>query len=234
MNKIRFSQIALFAAPVLCFFLAGGIGRHQWGHIQQLQQDIAQTDKQIADLNRVLTAAGNLPQLAHLPTAEQSSKEQPTFLDSLRAYADQAHVKLTRWSNTNAPAYSGAPPSGDKPADATMPPDVMAIASSVEAVGSYSDLRQFLYALRRSPRLLNLTDIKWTRDDTWPQTHLTFTLTRYTAPPGKATIHDDAIQVQPVTQPHPPVPTAPTAYPPPITVSHPVRPVAPAAASGKL
>jgi hypothetical protein len=232
-NRSRLYNIALCLIPVLCLCLAGAIDLYQLHHLRQLQQDWAHAGRQIADLASLTDAETMHPHLSKLPTAEQSAREQPTFLNSLRAYAEESHVKLVRWAGVSTPL----PVAGDnngKPADTGMPPDVTAIASTVEVAGQYNNLRHFLYDLLRSPRLLNMTDIKWMRDETWPQTHLTFTLTRYVAPADKAAIHDTEIKVEPAVQTPKtgPAPDSQTT-----TVSQPATPAAPTtppAPAGKL
>jgi hypothetical protein len=47
-------------------------------------------------------------------------------------------------------------------------------------------VREFLYNILRSPRLLTMTDVRWGRTDRWPTTGVSFTLTRYVTPPGKS------------------------------------------------
>lgn len=217
-NKSGLYNIAILMLPILCFGLAAGVSLHQANRLHKLDQEWRQVGKQLEAMDSLTIVAGAKPRLVRFPTVEQSPNEQPLFLNILRAYALESHVKVARWSNaasmanqassgsTNGTSAEKAPPG--------MPPDVTPIASAVEVSGTYNDMRRFLYRLMRSPRVLSLSDIRWMRDDKWPETHLNFTLTRYVAPPGKASLRDSEASAKlrdpmALSQPKPPVSALP-------------------------
>lgn len=204
--------------PILCFGLAAGVSMHQANRLHKLNQEWRQVGKQLAAMDSLTVVAGAKPRLVRYPTVEQSPNEQPLFLNILRAYALETHVKVMRWANSSSVAKQASTSSAnganaEKP-PAGMPPDVTPIASVVEVSGTYNDMRRFLYRLMRSPRVLSLSDIRWMREDKWPVTHLNFTLTRYVAPPGKAALRDAEASAKlrdpmALSQPKPPVSALP-------------------------
>jgi len=240
-NNLRLHNSLAIGLPVLSFFLAGGLAFYHARRAQHLESEWELAGKQIAALDTLITTSGSKPRPARFPTAEQSSQEQPNFLNVLRAYADGAHVRFVHWSNNSAntannASVASASGSDNKEAQGkSLPPDVTAIVSQVEIAGHYLGIRDFLYSILRSPRLLNLTDIKWMRDDTWPQTHVTFTLTRYVAPPGKAALRDSDLQALTLAQSqHPVSPGTSGPYAATPISNPPGTPVVSAAAPGKL
>jgi hypothetical protein len=204
--------------PILCFGFAAGVSMHQANRLHKLDQEWRQVGKQLAAMDSLTVVAGAKPRLVRYPTVEQSANEQPLFLNILRAYALETHIKVTRWANVSSVANQASTSStnatnAEKP-PAGMPPDVTPIASTVEVSGTYNDIRRFLYRLMRSPRVLSLSDIRWMRDDKWPETHLHFTLTRYVAPLGKASLRDVEASAKlrdpmALSQPKPPVSALP-------------------------
>jgi hypothetical protein len=172
------------ATPIVAFLSATGASAYEWQRLKRLEMDTTSTERKIAGIDRELRTYEAQPQTAKYPTVAKTPREQAQFLDALRANADTCKVQIVRWSNNTAPpvaAGSTAPSDGSKPAP-VLPAGVTAIVSLVEVSGGTDNTRQFLYNVARSRRLLNMTDLKWVRDK-WPNTHLTFTLTRYVAPP---------------------------------------------------
>ena len=162
-------------AGVLC---ASGVSIFEWQRLKRLEGETLSTQEKLRHIDQELRSYEAQPTTEKFPTVARTPREQALFLDALRANADVCKVQLVRWSNTTpAPAA----PTGDKGAS-PLPPAVSSIVSIVEVAGRSENTRQFLYNVLRSRRLLNMSDLKWVRD-TWPNTHLTFTLTRYVAPP---------------------------------------------------
>jgi hypothetical protein len=196
-NRTSLINSATLLVPLVCLILSGAVVFYEWRRNQQLADDRLQVEKQIAFHEKLMGQITQMPQPSRMPTVEMTENEQPSFLNSLRLSADAYQVRLVRWSN--AVPVPGAGGSADDPARKIMPAGVIPIASQVELQGRYEQVRQFLYELMRSPRLLNISDIRWSRGEPWPNTRLTFTLTRYvtqgpspfseptggTAPPGR-------------------------------------------------
>ncbi|HLJ54549.1 MAG TPA: hypothetical protein VKT77_05870 [Chthonomonadaceae bacterium] len=178
MNKEAFVRPLTILLPIASVLVATGGTAYEWRRLKQLEAQSSAGRTQIAHIQQEMSTYRAQPPSEKYPTAPKTPREQALFLDALRANADFSGVQLVRWSNTPAPAPP--PPSPDKPAPPTS--NVTAIQSVVEVAGKSANSRQFMYNVLRSRRLLNMAEIKWVRDQ-WPNTHLTFTLTRYIAPP---------------------------------------------------
>lgn len=191
MNRQRLSNMAILLVPFACLLLAGGVTVYEWKRISQYlgeEQTIQSSVQTVANLERAVAAQ---PKPTRIPTAEQTTKEQPDFLNTLRVYANASGVKILKWSNGTpyAPASGGTTSSNGTPQDKqkVIPGGAIPVASAIEVAGSYNNIREFMYYLLRSPRLLNMNDIKWKRDDHFPQTSASFTLVRYVTPPKQVT-----------------------------------------------
>ncbi len=168
------------ALPLAAFLCATGATVFEWQRLRGLDDETNATVSRISQIDRELQSYEAQPQNEKVPTIAKAPREQAQFLDALRANADVCKVQLVRWSNVAPPAPTSST-TADKSATA-LPPGVAAIISVIEVTGQADNTRQFLYNIIRSHRLLNMSDIKWVRD-TWPNTHLTCTLTRYVGPP---------------------------------------------------
>lgn len=181
MNKEAFYRPLTILMPIAAVLCATGVSVFEWRRLKRLEDEAAATQSKITQIDRELRSYEAQPQTEKFPTVPKTPREQAQFLDALRANADVSGVQLIRWSNIAPPAAPAPQPTPDKPAPAPQS-GVTSIISVVEVSGRAENTRKFLYNVVRSRRLLNMADIKWVRD-TWPNTHLTFTLTRYVAPP---------------------------------------------------
>jgi hypothetical protein len=180
MNKEGVYRSLTVALPIVAVVIGIGASGYEWQRLKRLDGETTVAEAKLTQIDLELRNFEAQPQSVRYPTVEKTPREQAQFLDALRANADVTQVQLIRWTN-NTPVAAPPPPTADKPANG-LPGGVAPIISVVEVAGRAENTRQFLYNVIRTRRLLNLTDIKWVRDS-WPNTHLTFTLTRYVAPP---------------------------------------------------
>jgi hypothetical protein len=178
MKKESLYRGLTIATPIMAVVFAAGGSIFEWQRLGRFERETTVTQAKLTQIDRELRSYEAQPQTQKFPTVAKTPREQALFLDALRANADVCKVQLVRWSNSTPGPAAPAP---DKSATA-LPAGVSAIVSTVEVVGRSESTRQFLYNVVKSRRLLNMSDLKWVRD-TWPNTHLTFTLTRYVAPP---------------------------------------------------
>ena len=166
--------------PLLCILIAAALCFVQYRRSAALDADISKTNNQIALVSRKLAEFETTPRKSRSAAALLTTDEQPAFVNWLRMTASFARVKIIKWTNVKSPAAATGT-TEDKTAKAKnpLPRNVSALTSAVEVGGTYSDIREFLYSLLRAQRLLTMTGIQWTRDDKWPATKVTFTLTRY-------------------------------------------------------
>jgi hypothetical protein len=174
MKKEALYRALTIVTPLITVLLAAGVSTYEWQRLKRLESETASTQAKLDHISRELRDFEAQPQTEKYPTVARTPREQALFLDTLRANADISKVQLVRWTNSMQPATA------DKASG--LPAGVSAIVSIVEVAGRSENTRQFLYNVIRTRRLLNMSDLKWIRD-TWPNTHLTFTLTRYVAPP---------------------------------------------------
>jgi len=151
-----------------------------------LHEDLERTEREIALAERTAQELKVAPAPARFPTSPLGPREQPDFLNTLRAYADATRVRLDRWTNATPIAPTSSAQEQEPSTRPKLPAGVAPVSSAVEASGSYANVREFLYLLLRSPRLFTMNDVRWERGDKWPRTRVSFTLTRYvsTAPPA--------------------------------------------------
>jgi len=170
--------------PIAAALCASGVSAYEWRRLKQFESEVESTQSKLTQIDRELRSYEAQPQTQKYPTVPKTSREQALFLNAMRSNADASKVQLIRWSNLAPPATAQpTQPSPEKDKAAAGPAGgVTPIISVVEVSGRSENTRVFLYNVMRSRRLYNMTDIKWVRD-TWPNTHLTFTLTRYVAPP---------------------------------------------------
>ena len=200
MDRLKVMRITTFAVPLLALVACSGAVAFEKHRLFDFRTQLGGTRSQIATAAKILKDMEGQTSLARFPTVAQTPQEQPGFLNEMRTYSDLNHVELIRWTTTTI--YYAK----NDPILKTMPPDVTQLVSNVVTAGTYADLRSFLYSLLRSPRLINLTDMKWARGVHGAREELSFTLTRYTTPPGKdyASISLAAL----ATEPAPPAATA--------------------------
>ncbi|HLV79662.1 MAG TPA: hypothetical protein VKT32_05245 [Chthonomonadaceae bacterium] len=187
MNRSSFYNIATIAVPLTCFLLAIGLVFYEIHRLSTLKAESHQTAQQIAQVEKIIHDIEAQPPSEKIPAVPQTANEQVDFLNVLRLFASESRVTISRWSNatplapvttSNAPGNNG---SGNN-AGSSLPSGITPIASSVEVTGPYSGVRRFFYDLLQEKRLINMTEFRWSRGQ-YPQTHVSFTLTRYVSPP---------------------------------------------------
>ena len=187
MNKAQVIRIISIALPILCLASAGWAVIFQVRRMAVLREELGVTERNIKAEDMLSKELIVAPPNTRVPAVAPSVLEQPEFLNYLRVVAHATNVRLVKWSNTPVVQTTNA---DGKPVDpnSVLPPGVAAIQSSIEIGGSFNNIRQFLYFVSKSRRLLNVTDLKWSRlADKWPQTSASFSLIRYVsdaAPPG--------------------------------------------------
>lgn len=190
-NGIKLLNIVLIVIPVLCVVIGLVQIYGNWRTLGELSTEQLTLQHEISVADRALSNNTDMPSYQQVPTAEQTAAEQARFLDQLHGEARATGAQITTWANTTPvsnqvlqatpPPAPGSPPAPAQPQQHTLPSGVNPITSQVEVVGTFQSLRQFLYRLQRTPRLLNLSNPRWTRE-TWPRTRLSFLLTRYVTP----------------------------------------------------
>ena len=158
-----------------------GLSVYELRRLQKFQGDVTVAQTKITDVNRVIREYTALPAANQSATADKSPYEQNQFMDSLRKLQTDSHVQFTRLANLEAAAPAATDPNA--PAAPKSSVTATPISCVIEATGKQNDIRQFLYRVQRSVRLMNMSDVRWLRDQ-YPNTHLVFTLTRYVSPPG--------------------------------------------------
>jgi hypothetical protein len=177
MKDQRSYRIWAFAIPLVCLVLGVILIMTQLARVRGLDAEKAQISKNISFVQGLIAQNDMQPLADKEPAIPQTADEQSLFLNELRLHAANARIELVRWANSPPPAQQpGAP--APPPSGPTIP-----IVSSVETAGTYQNLRAFMYSLLRSPRLLNVSNLTWRREDDYPNTRLIFTLTRYVTKP---------------------------------------------------
>ncbi len=181
MSRMSASNVVCVVLPAVCVIGGGLTMWWQYRRIANLSTERVATERSIAIMQQQLAASeGEAPPM-RIATMEMTPKEQVDFLYSLRAYAAATRVRLVSW--TNGTPMAPAAPGGKEQAASTLPAGVNAISSAITVSGTYANVREFLYYLLRSPRLLSMSDMRWARGDAWPVSSVSFTLTRYVTPP---------------------------------------------------
>jgi Tfp pilus assembly protein PilO len=199
MDRKSVARTVIFTLPLFALVIGAGAITFETRQLSNVQSELNATRQEVASARNLINEMEGQKSLSRYPTAAMTPTEQPYFLNSLRTYAELNHVELVRWSSAPIPGKND-------PAVKALPADVTPLVSSVELDGRYADLRAFLYDLLKSPRLVNMTDMKWSRGFKGPVETLTFTLTRYVVPPGKdaASVASTAAGV-PAKQPFTPI-----------------------------
>ena len=175
----------LALAPIVCLLITGAAAFIQYRKVTALRADIVTADAQIAVVDQKLKEIQLTPPTSRVAAVPLSTHEQPMFVNWLRETATASRVEMTKWTNMPAPP---PPPqsttaAADQPKDPNAPKPLprgyLALVSAVEVSGKYGDIRDFLYLLLRSERVVTLNGVKWHRGEKWPKTKVSFTLTRY-------------------------------------------------------
>jgi hypothetical protein len=181
-NPLKIWTVAL---PVLSVVVAAGVTAYEWNRVRGLEADRDRMKKNIAVLDRLQERMNSEISSPQVPAVAQTVSEQPLYLNNLRTLAAATRVKLVKWTNSAPYIPTNQQQLSNNEVQPTLPQGITAISSDVEVMGGYEDVRQFLYAVAKSPRLYNMSRVRWTRNDKWPQTGVQFTLVRYvTAAPA--------------------------------------------------
>lgn len=194
MNKLNQYRLMAVIVPILCLAVGGWVVWNQMKRLGAISVERTEVDKNLEFQKKMIADIGSQPLAEKEPTVPASDAEQAAFLEGLRSIAKSSGVTLTRWTNVPAP-----PADPSKP-ETGLPKDVSAILSTLEVNGDYSNVREFLYAIARAPRLLNFSGIRWGRATNNTSTVLSVTVTRYVstgvapAPAPSTTAQDGAAE----------------------------------------
>lgn len=114
-------------------------------------------------------------------TAPDGKLEEATYLDFIRTTARADGVDISKWSTS--PRKPGDASTAPKKEDPLLK-NVVPVVGSLEVVGSYGNVLAFASQLLHAPRLLNLSEVHWLRDDRLHEIRLSMTVTRYVEPAG--------------------------------------------------
>ncbi len=210
MSKTSHLSILTLLLPVICIAMVAWMIFHEVRRMNQLHDDLIQTEKQIAFVEDMRKKLAETPQKPRFPTAEQTPREQTDFLTTMRLFSEANRVSMSKYSGTPVvPISASAPGSGP-----IRPLGVISIPSAIQVTGNYASVREFMYSILHSPRLFSMTDIRWARGQKWPMTSLTCTLIRYVSNQPVASSQQPAINPPPGTgmqsYPNPNSPLPPT------------------------
>lgn len=186
MGRFNLNNVLVVVLPLIVLLGSGWLTMYQLRRMRDLDAQRRQVEQSIAITQNSIASLEALPPLNRIPTEPFAPKEQVDFLNTLRAYADATRVRLVNWSNATplAPLSTTSPATDTMEPKNALPRGVIPIGSAVVISGTYANVREFLYYLLRSPRLFSLTDLRWSRSDQYPNTTVSFTLTRYVTRPG--------------------------------------------------
>ncbi|HJP83577.1 MAG TPA: hypothetical protein VJ835_08740 [Fimbriimonadaceae bacterium] len=173
MNKLNKYRLLAILVPIICFGLGAWLTWSQYQRLKVGQIEHDRVEKNLEFQKQMIATIGSQPVAEKEPTAPISDAEQAGFLDGLRTLARDTGVVLTKWSNVET--APGAP----KEDTSGLPAGVGAIRCTLEVVGPFDNVRSFLYAVGKAPRLLNFSGIKWVRSQDGNSTVLNVTITRY-------------------------------------------------------
>ena len=184
MDKQTKFKMATVLFPLVAAIVGGVVYRIEGNKLHRFEADLKAADVQLASVKQIVKEMEGQKRVGRTPTLAMTAREQPIFLDMVRKTADASHIQLVRW--TNAPVLAISKADKEDSSKRIYPDDVTPIAGNVEISGRYGDVRNFLYNVLRLPRLVNMSDVKWSRGSKGHLQSVTFTLTRYVAPIGKA------------------------------------------------
>lgn len=177
MNTKVLRTVALLAPLVALILLAVAVATRYTAMKDQAVEH-ANAKQNLAFLEGMIREMQQEPALRKIPTVVKTEDEQSVFLDTLRQLAKANGVKLLKWSNRIVqPAQN---PLEQKPKEGQPDPNApVPIESNLEVSGEYGKVRAFCYALMRSPRLVNVRDFKWMRENEGQGRRVVMTLIRY-------------------------------------------------------
>ncbi len=188
MKKVSTYNAVVVLAPLIALGVGGLLYLGQKARLAHLRTDFEDTQKEVAQVKAQLQQADREFVLKRHPSEVQSKAEQGAFLNMLRQYAFETGTEITRWANATSatPAATGGNPTSTPAAGATggkLPIDTLPVSSTIDIRGEYPKVRNFLYKLQLSPRLLTIQQARWTRDTKYPSTLASFSLVRYVRTP---------------------------------------------------
>jgi hypothetical protein len=185
-GRLNLNNVLAVVLPLVVVLGSAWLTVFQVRRMRDLESQRRQVEQSIAITQNSIASLEALPPLNRIPTEPFAPKEQVDFLNTLRAYADATRVKLVNWTNATplAPISPSNPAADSQEPGSTLPRGVIPIGSAVVISGTYANVRDFLYYLLRSPRLFSMTDLRWSRSEQYPNTTVSFTLTRYVTRPG--------------------------------------------------
>jgi len=206
MKRVSTYNAVIFLAPLVALGVGGLLYLGQKTRLAHLKQDYENTQKEVAQVQAQLKQADRDFVLKRHPSEVQSKVEQGKFLDMLRQYASETGTEITRWANIGSAntAGGGSPPAPNSGANGAsgskLPPDTLPVSSTIDIRGEYPKVRNFLYKLQLSPRLLTIQQARWTRGTKYPSTMASFSLVRYVRTPTEVEKRAEA-QAKPITPP---------------------------------
>ncbi len=175
MDKNLQHRIIAISLPILALLLGGGLFSWQLLRLRStLHQESVQKVMGVSLQHQIDSISSN-PSGGRYAAVIASPQEQPQFLTQLRSYAADASVTITRWAAILPPP----PTAGGDKNQPKLPANLQRIYSSLEVSGSYVGVRKFLYSLLCDPRLLTMTNVRWSRGAKPDTTRAALTLTRY-------------------------------------------------------
>ncbi|GMV89386.1 MAG: hypothetical protein AMXMBFR81_23170 [Chthonomonas sp.] len=167
--KTRFLVIAL---PIASFIVSALVVGIQVKRTFVAEGDRARLRASVEKLRAQMEPTDALDEVLQVPAVAASESEQAAFLDELRSAAATAGIQLVKWNfvvKRGAKKGDGVTLEGSTPIECTL-----------DVAGTYPSLRAFLYDLSKAERFYAIGNVSWKRDrDRYPNTTLSFTLTRF-------------------------------------------------------
>lgn len=177
MQRLNWMNFAVWTIPVVCLFIAFGLGWYFYGHLVQAQGEYQEVEKAVAQTNvQIDELKKNIP-TDNIVTVPSTPEEEAEFTRELETLRMASGVKIRSITKTDpavlpdiatatAAATSSSSSSADKPFLSTgsvssskatpqstppsiknLPGGAKAISHRVVVSGSYLTVRNFLYRL---------------------------------------------------------------------------------------
>lgn len=176
MDRIGWYRLFGLVVPLIALAIAGAVATTQYFRLRGLEEEHVRTERSLEFVRKMISEMQSQPHIQKEAAVPRSPDEQAIFLDQLRQYAIAYGVDLSRWAIVRTPPQPATSSDSQK-----QPVGPEPLVSSVDVSGEFENVRAFLYSLVRAPRLLNLTNLRWARQegDKPNVTRVSFTLTRY-------------------------------------------------------
>lgn len=179
MKKVSIGNIFAVVIPIVVALIVGFMWMGQDKRRRELVVKEASLQTKNSSLKSLLTQL-DVELVANKTIADTATaEEQAEFLTQLRLKAQNAKVRLARYTNRGVITPRTDPKKPDEVRQLFRP-----VASSVEVEGDYLGVRQFAYSLIRDQRLMNMSGVAWRRNPSDRNTTLAFTLIRYVTDPA--------------------------------------------------